>query len=213
MTRPSDAVLTWLRERIDARGLKTTKLAKAIGRKTPELRKMLAGDEPMLLDDFVRLGDVLGLDADDIAGLPAADAAAPSMPTLAPLLPPDPDREPCQAELLFKLGFDMQIDIHVRFIESELGEWGGPDSARAAFVGKDMPIQLMAQYHRNMDPQLDDAGLHVTLSFDTLYRCTFPWSSVRAVTFVPFAPAPPAPPPAKKPTEAAPARPALRLVK
>jgi hypothetical protein len=210
VTRPSDAVLTWLRERIDARGLKTSKVAKAIGLKTPEFRKLLAGETPMLLDDFVRLGDVLGLDANDVAGLPAADLAT----TFTPTEVPEPERTPCQAELLFKLGFDMQIDIHVRFIESELGDWGGPDSARASFVGKDMPIQLMAQYHRYMEPQLDDAGLHVTLSFDTLYRCTFPWSSIRAVTFVPFTPPPVAPPPAKvKPSEPAPARPTLRLVK
>lgn len=209
MNRPSDAVLTWLRERIEARGLKTTKVAKAIGVKTPVLRKMLTGEDPMLLDDFVRLGDVLGLDASDVAGLPAAELTAGLPLDLVPREVPEPERTPCQAEQLIKLGFDLGIDIHLRFIESELGEWGGPDSARASFVGKDMPIQLVAQYHRYMEPQLDDAGLHVTLSFDTLYRCTFPWPSVRSVTFVPLAPEPvnaPTPPPA-------PVRPTLRLVK
>lgn len=207
MSRPSDAVLTWLRERIEARGLKTSKVAKAIGVKTPVFRKLLAGEEPMLLDDFVRLGDVLGLDASDVAGLPAAELT-PFVPTEAP----EPERDPCQAERLLKVAFDMGIDVHLRFIESELGDWGGPDSARSPFVGKDIPIQLVAQYHRYMEPQLDDEGLHVTLSFDTLYRCTFPWSSVRAVTFVPLAPEPVnAPPP--KPVEPPPSRPTLRLVK
>lgn len=207
MDRPSEAVLAWLRERIDARGLKTSKVAKAIGVKTPEFRKQLAGDEPMFLDDFVRLGDVLGLDASDIAGLPEAPAEVPEL-TLA-----DPDDRPhCQAETLIRMAFDQGIDLHLRFIEAQLGDWGGPDSAREPWVGKDMPIQLVAQYHRYMAPELDDQGLHVTLSFDGLYRCTFPWASVRVVTFVPLLPPPLAPdnPPPTEPPRSG--RPTLRLV-
>jgi hypothetical protein len=75
-----------------------------------------------------------------------------------------------------------------------------------ASKGRDLPIKLDAAYHRYHQPAYDEHGVSLTLSFDRLYRCTFPWPAIEQVVFKLVPPEPVAPPEPKK-------RPGLRLVK
>ena len=53
MTRPSDPLLTWLRKHLADRGWNTARLAQAAGIERARARKILAGTEPMWVDELL----------------------------------------------------------------------------------------------------------------------------------------------------------------
>lgn len=206
MSRPSEPLLRWLRARIDAAGHSPASLADKLGRPRVEVRRILTGAEPMTVDDLVRLGEILEIDA---ASLGVPD-----------VLPPEPEAGQVvesvqwqnQPRVLLRTAFDGGMDVlFLADVEPLRGVWGGPDDVLAAQTGPELPIRLDAAYHRFMEPSWDDEGFGVKLSFDRLYRCLFPWSAIRRVVFYPYPPEPVARPEAPAPTPKG--RPALRLVK
>lgn len=213
MSRPSEPLLRWLRHQIDARGENTASLAARLGRPRADLRRVLTGSEPLTVDDLVRITEALGVELADMgqpdpARLEAAAAAVEELEQADEAAHWDN-----QPRALFQVGFSRGIDFLFLAAADELGDWGGPDAVRDAHRGRDLAIQLDSQYHKYMKPRLEDDGLHIWLSFDTLYECHFPWSSVRRVVFTPLAPTPGAPPPEPEAPEPAPSRSHLRLVK
>ncbi len=198
MSRPSEPLLRWLRERVAQEGHTTASLAEALQRSRGDVRRLLTGEEPLLVDDLVRLGDLLHLDAASL-GLPAAHEPSPT----EELLDGKPEAAIWrnQPKALVQVAFDLGIDVlFVVNADALRGTWEGPDSVLDAHEGDGLPIRLDAAYHRFMDPVLDDDALRVTLSFDTLYRCVLPWSAFGRVVFFPLAPEAPAPPPSVRPT-------------
>lgn len=209
MTRPSDPLLKWLRAQLDSRGMNTASLATKLGMPRADVRRVLTGAEPMTVDDLLRISEAVGLTAEDmgLAGPAAAEEALDAAEEAE-----DGAHWGNQPEALFRLGFDLGIDFTFFVDVSALTDWGGPEDVLDGFVGKEMPIRLDAAYHEFMDPIFEERGVKLTLSFDKLYRCTFPWVSIARVLFVPFPPAlpeeeeaPPEPDPDKGP-------PRLRLV-
>jgi len=197
LSRPSEPLLRWLRQQIDARGENTASLATRIGRPRGELRKVLTGVEPLTVDDLVRMTEALGVTSADV-----------NLPVVADVEGDDAVESPHwenQPWTLFRLGFDHGIDFLFLAAADDLEDWGGPEAVREAHKGRELAIQLDSQFHRYMNPRMDDAGVSLTLSFDTLYDCRFPWKAIRRVVFTPLPPAPP------KPVE--PPKPGLRLVK
>ena len=90
-----------------------------------------------------------------------------------------------------------------RFFVPAGAEWQAPryliEKLRREHVAGFM-IQCDSAFHSKMRFELDDDGFTARLSFDGLYTCTFPWSSIRdAESYVADsradAPAPSAPPP------------------
>ena len=53
-----------------------------------------------------------------------------------------------------------------------------------------MPIKLDAAYHKYNQPLYDATAITLTLSFDALYECRFPWSAIKQVIFYPLYEAP-----------------------
>ncbi len=223
--RPSDPLLRFLRQTLDAKGHNTASVAAALGVPRAELRRRLTGEDPLTVDELLSITEVLGLTAADVGMLspatsPVEGGALRPGPAEAPPhnAPPHETPEPSQFDnqprALMKLAFDLGIDVMFLVEADALGDWGGPDAVRARYAGQELPIQLDAAYHRFMEPGFGDARFEVVLSFDKLYRCAFPWSAFRRVVFTPFPPpAPSDPSPPSTDEGEAPRAPFLRLVK
>ncbi|MEZ4239076.1 MAG: hypothetical protein R3F59_23575 [Myxococcota bacterium] len=103
------------------------------------------------------------------------------------------------------MAFALGCDFHFSADPAELEGSGVPQAVIERFAGRGLPIEMNAQYHDKNNPRYDEGGITLTLSFDALYDCRFPWSSVRHVLFLPlYEP--------RAPEEEKPSRPHLRLV-
>ncbi len=200
---------------MDAKGQNTATLADKLGRPRAEVRRILTGAEPLLVDDLLRITEILGLTATEL-GLSGADAVE-DVPEDAPNA--DSDHWTNQTRLLFETGFRAGIDFAFTVAADQLGDWGGPEHVRKQHAGRELVIQLDSAYHRYMQPRYDEAGVALKIGFDGLYDCYFTWGAIRRVFFTPVppevaAPAPEPPAPPSEPTEPGPkGRPTLRLVK
>ncbi len=210
MSRPSEPILAWLRKQLDAKGENTASLAARLEVARPALRRMLSGRADLPLDLFIKLTESLGLSAEDMgmpsgAELPDIDEEGPAEPLSGEF--------GNQPRVLLETGFDHGVDFMFTVDTAALDDdWGGPEAALKQFAGRPMPIQLDAAYHQYNAPEFDDEGFSLTLSFDTLYRCRFPWHAVQQVIFRPLAPEAPEPEPEveEEPVKGAPF---LRVVK
>ena len=93
-----------------------------------------------------------------------------------------------------------------------LGSSGVPAAVLAQYKNGVLPIRLDAAYHRYNAPRYDDGGVTLTLSFDALYDCRFPYLAFQQVVFFPE-PATAQPTPEPEPPAPDDARPTLRLVR
>lgn len=209
MDSPSAPLLRWIRQRIDAEGHSTASIAEALKRPRAEVRRLLSGAIPMTVDDLVRLGDVLKLDPASL-GLPMPEEPSTTDALLEGGTEPVQWRN--QPRVLMQVAFELRVDVLFLVDTAMLrGVWEGPDSVLDAHGKEELPIRLDAAYQRFMEPVFDDDALRLTLSFDRLYRCVFPWSAFRRVMFFPIAPEAPVVEPEAKPEPGK--RPSLRLVR
>ena len=217
--RPSEPLLQLLRDVARKKGLNTAALARAADIPRSRLKHVLAGSEPLTVDELIGLSQALEISAGDMAGLPTelpteADAAGPG-PEAVPVRrggaalatvddgPPPIDINPYgnHAEQMLTLGFGLGCDIHVVLDTSQLEGTGIPQPTLARFKER-LPLHLEAAYHRHHDPRFLPEALQLTLSFDALYTCTIPWAAFQQITLFPLAPEPPeAPPPEPEPSE------------
>ena len=193
MTRPSEPLLTWLREMIDQRGLNTASVATRADLPRNRLRKLLAGKEPMLVDELLKISEALDLKPADM-GIPDMEIAddeaeAPAEPALdvidgdeeGPLVDPYANHHRQLLEVAFALGCDLSLTVH----PEELRESGIPRHVLDAHLGRMMLIQLDAAYHSYNNPRYDDGSITLTLSFDALHDVRFPWSAIHQVICTP----------------------------
>ena len=190
MTRPSEPLLTWLREMIDQRGLNTAAVATRADLPRTRMRKLLSGKEPMLVDELLKISEALDLkpsdmgipDADD---LPEEDETAPKLGVVdeedGPRVNPYDNHHRQLLEVAFALGCDFALTVH----PEELLESGIPRHVLDAHLGRLMLIQLDAAYHSYNNPRYDDGAITLTLSFDALYDVRFPWSAIHQVICTP----------------------------
>ena len=201
--RPSEPLLLILRDFIRRRGLNTAEVALKLGIDRSALRRRLAGEEPLTVDDLMILGKLLDIQPEELAGIPVA---AEPIPTIGPRLAlvdtqpvqedewaPDPMGNLSMQAL--KYGFALGIDMFVIFDTAELEDSGVPHSVLSQFKER-VPIDLPAKYHRHNRPQFEEEGFECVLSFDRLYTCFFPWTAFVQLQFklprdVPKAQAPP----------------------
>jgi hypothetical protein len=66
-------------------------------------------------------------------------------------------------------------------------------------------------YHAYNEPRYHEHGITLTLSFDALYDCTFPWSAIKQFIFFPVSPDAQQPKPDSD-EDKSPSGPHLRLV-
>jgi transcriptional regulator with XRE-family HTH domain len=220
-SRPSEPLLNLLRTVAQKKGLNTAALARATGIDRAHLKHVLAGSVPLTVDELVQIAEVLEINAGDVAGLPAAEAATddddsgkgleairprrggaalatiddsgPEMPTLDPY--------GNHAEQVLKLGFALGVDVYLVLSTSELGESSVPKAVLQKYPER-LPLRLEAAFHIHHDPRFLVEGMAIKLSFDALYDCVLPWSAFQQITLFPLPPEPaPAPEPEEDPEE------------
>lgn len=233
--RPSHALLRLIRDVAQKKELNTAALARLANLDRARLKHVLAGTEPMLVDEFVALAQALEISPTDMGlGVPAgaedagddeegddegpvlADAPVPLRAYARRERAPagfEPDPFGNHAEQALRLGFALGCDLFFIVDVKQLGESGVPRSVLSRYP-EHMPIRLDAAFHKHNDPQFFPVGLQLTLSFDSIYTCLFPWASFRQISFFPLPPSDkdepegPKPEPTKPPTR----RGHLRLV-
>jgi hypothetical protein len=218
MARPSDPLLAWIRQKLGEKGLNTAKVAETAGIGRAHLRKLLTGAEPMLVDELLSITRALELSPAELAA--AGDIPDAEPPTVLRVAREDEQMLPLvdawgnQPEQLFKVAFSLGCDFLFLVDGAQLPGSGVPPAVLAQYRGRDLPIKLDAAYHKYNAPRYDPAGVTVSLSFDALYECRFPWSAIKQVVFFPVAPEP-EPEPASEPAPVPPTRggPKLRLIK
>lgn len=212
-----------LRDALQKRGGSTAELAARVGMDRAELKKRLSGADDLTIDQFLRLADALELQK-DVAGLavqvPGPEAEEDEVVAGDESVPVHTLRGPADAEgldtfgnpsrELVRGGFGWGLDMFLQFDATQLGGSGVPESVLRKFP-ETLPIRLEARWHRHNRPEFGETEFTVTLSFDALRVCTFPWAALRTVSFTipPEVVAPPQPPA----PEPGPVRPVLRLVK
>lgn len=229
--RPSDPLLELLRKVSKEMKLNTAALAEAIQVPRGRMKHILAGSEPMTVDEFILLSQVLKLDPTGMAqaeseGTPsaeeggAAEGAAESAPTLRPLprnMGPELNIDPLgnHSWQILQLGLMLGVDMFIVLDVAQIQESGVPKAVLARYP-QHLPLRLDAAYHRHHALTYLPEGLQVRLSFDALYTCVLPWAAFVEIRMTPLAPEPvapePDPEPEPDPDENRPRRGHLRLV-
>lgn len=216
-SRPSDQLLTWLRELIQKKGLNTAALAERAGLPRARVRKLLAGAEPMLVDELMQLSGALDIKPGDM-GLAqlddvADDAVEGPEPLEAPAAEVKVDPFGNHPEQMFRVAFGLGVDFFFLCDVAQLEGSGVPEPVLQQYANGELPIKLDAAYHSYNAPRFGEHGITLTLSFDQLYECSFPWSAIRQFILFPAEPVQPeTPDEAPEPTEPTKGAPFLRLV-
>jgi len=210
VTRPSQDLLEWLRSRITERGLNTAAVAESAGLPRSRVRRILSGAEPMLVDELLQLSQVLELSPSDF-GLtePEAEEVGPAPVRVASRheeAPVTADPWGNHPEQIFRFAFRLGCDFLFLASVEELDGSGVPAEVLSRYEGGEVPIKLDAAYHQYNAPRYESTGVTLTLSFDALYDCRFPWTSIRQVILTPVVPE------ADEPEEPEQQGPMLRLV-
>lgn len=197
--RPSEPLLAWIRTQMDRRGLNTAALADKAGLERTRLRRVLSGSQPMQVDELLVVSRALELRPSDF-GLEAPAGGEEEEPDLALAGEEDDDTDDQgpvavdpwgnQPEQVFRVGFALGCDFLFLADVDALDDSGVPPHVLQDYRdrGRDLPIRLDASYHRYYDPRYDTDGITLTLGFDQLYECRFPWHAVKQVTLFPEPP-------------------------
>ncbi|MBA2321954.1 MAG: helix-turn-helix transcriptional regulator [Deltaproteobacteria bacterium] len=194
MARPSDPLLDWLRKKLDEKGMNTARIAEVAGLPRARVRKLLVGAEPMLVDELLAITKALELTPTELAA--AGEISDPEPPGLRVAHEEEEPEGPRvdawgnQPRQLFEVAFALGCDFFFLLDGAQLEGTKLPASVIAQYRGRDLPIKLDAKYHAYNDPKYDDASITLSLSFDALYTCRFPWSAIKQVIFFPVAPEP-----------------------
>lgn len=224
--RPSDPILNWLRQTLQERQMNVAALAQLTGEKRNTVRHVLAGQEPLTVDQLIQWTRALDLKIEDFARIPTPEEEAPAPAAPAPRLrslaaarvPDEPEEDPFtidpygnQAEQAIRLAFALGTNFTFSVDTKQLGEDSGVPAAIRGRFPERMPIQLDAAFHRFNEPIYDEDHLTLTLSFGgTKTVAQFPWAAIQQVVYFIEAPTAPAP---KQPDPPSGGRPQLRLVK
>jgi len=85
------------------------------------------------------------------------------------------------------LGLALGCDLHLVLDSAKIQESGVPRSVLAQFPER-LPVRLDAAFHRHHDLRFLPEAVQMTLSFDALYTCVFPWDAIQQVTIFPLPP-------------------------
>ena len=215
---PTAPILALLQKAMKALGWNSSALANACGMDRKEVKRVLAGKEPLTVDAMLRFGQALKLTPQALADLGLHDQLPEQQDSPEPLglaeIEDDNDWTPNpmgnQPQQLVRLGFALGTDFVIYANIDQLGKSGVPPHVLSQYKVA-IPIRLEAAYHRYNKAQFHPEGLELVLSFDALYTCLFPWGSIQQIVFLPEPPEGPGDPSEEK--EEPSTGPTLRLVK
>ena len=175
-----------LLDMIQKKGWNTSSAASAIQMDRKELKRMLQGKIPLTVTTMIKLGSALDIKPEDLETLGQPPVLSSKNTTPVSSLKTDALLSN-QPEALIKLGFKMGMSFTFLAQTDLLLESGIPEYILQQFAPL-LPIQLDPLYHQHNNPKFQGRGLELTLSFDSLYTCFFPWESIQRVVFVPESP-------------------------
>lgn len=188
MTRPSNDLLTWLRNLTQKKGITPAALALSIDRPRSRVRNVLSGVDDMTVDELLLISNTLELSPADL-GLATGDAVEGEAELPQSALPESADgmwgNHPAR---LVKVGFELGCDFLVFVKVDQLENSGVPPYVLKDYDQTGLPVRLDAAYHQYNEPEYTEEALVLSLSFDALYRCTFPWRAIFQVRFFPDLP-------------------------
>lgn len=137
-------------------------------------------------------------DADDQPDAPdvPADGGSPSLAMVGEFGRGDPQADPIghaadpygnHAAQIMRLGLALGCDLHLLVETTDIQDSGVPPQVLAQFRDR-LPLRLDAAFHRHHDVRFLPEAVQITLSFDALYTCRFPWASIQQVTLFPLPP-------------------------
>lgn len=202
MERPGEQVVRWLRSELDRKGLNVPALAAMMGRPRTSVRRLFSGSVAMTIDDLFEIVEALDLNLNDLVRLeampdvPEVEDIPEAAPAVVGLVVPD--EEPSvltahaptgnQSELLFRVAFEAEMDIVFSAKTEDLQDSGVPVTVLDQYKGRHLTIRLDAAYRHHQQPEFEEDGLRVRLSFDQIYSCFFPWTCIARFFFEPEAP-------------------------
>ncbi len=229
----------WIRQR----NLTTAQLAERTGLERARVKQVLAGSDPMKLDEFLLLTQAVDVGPEDLGLVPGAEppqepapgakaasgprlVVAPSVAEPIPLRPvaaaptaegfAPPDALGNLPKQVIQLGFALGVDLFLILDARQLQTSNIPQAVLSRFP-EALPLRLEARFHAHNRPRYHDDRFECVLSFDALYTCSFPWAAFREVRFLlpeeAPRPASPTPPPEEAPPEPPRGGPRLRVVK
>ena len=160
----------------------------------------------MNVDEFLLISQFLDLKPTDVSNLEIAqESQSPqdaSMLKVIETSPPAAAAEPPevhplelaaqpwgnQPEQLVRLAFVLGCDIFLLLKAAEITESGVPNEIIERYAEGTLPIKLDAAYHNYNKPVYTAQGLSLTLSFDALQECFFPWHAFEQIIFLPIKP-------------------------
>lgn len=187
MARPSDPLLQWLRDMLEKKGVNTAHVANSAGIKRARARRILSGAEPMLVDELLQLSEALELSpADmglpvDVPDLPEPADDDPAPEDFVPVVNPWVNHHRQLLQIAFALGCNFAFVVETE----QLTDSGIPQSVLDAHSSGEMLITLDAAFHKYNNPRYEPEAVVVTLSFDSIYDCRFPWNAIQRVFFTP----------------------------
>lgn len=194
MSRPSEPLLEWIRNLLKTRGINTATLAKQAGLSRGRVRKVLAGQDDLTVDELMSLAGALDLQVADFpVELPEPSEAAPKTEATAEEPASHLDAFASHHRQLFETAFALGIDFGFTADPEQLQDSGVPKHVLKTYADRMMFITLDAAYHSYNNPQIDDDEIALTLSFDTLYTCRFPYAAISQIIFNPDPEPTPAP--------------------
>jgi len=190
MARPSDPLLSLIRDLAQRKGLNTAALAEQTGLDRRRLKKVLGGGDPMTVDELIQISEGLEIDAHALSQLQGGPASTEPATEAEPI--PEPkdafegvDPYGNHAEQLLRVAFELGCDIFCHLDSTLIGDSGIPESIQSRFPDF-LPLRLEAAYHHHNRPVFEADTLKIQLSFDALYSCTLPWGCFQQITLFPI---------------------------
>lgn len=191
LARQSDTLIAWLRQTLEQKRINTARLGELTGLTRPRLRQILAAEAAMTVDELIVIGRALELTPADLIG---ADVDPMPVATHGGEIQSIHD-EPFtlnpwgnQPQQLFEIAFALGCDFFFQADTTLLGDSGVPKTVLSSHQERPMKIKLEAAFHSYNNPRYSDAGVTLSLSFDAVYDCTFPWAAIQQVVFIPVKP-------------------------
>ena len=196
MAESSNELLRLLRQLSNQRRLTPAVLAQRTGMSRGQVRRLLSGREPMLVDDLLKLSTAMELTPTDLGlgGIEGASSEGAETEAITEVGSPlevlssaeeESGYYSVHAAELVQTGFRLGCNFLLVCDTSLLQNSGVPDVVLTQHEGRPLTIQFDAAYHGYNKPRFDMDGLKVTLSFDALYECTFVWAAIQRVVFFP----------------------------
>ena len=194
----SEQLLRIIRGKLQEKKMNTAALAGQMGYARKDVKKILAGKTPLLVEDFANIARVLELEQDMFPSSSSPDGieddndqSEPSVQALhsahsednEPDYTPKPFENHAQQMLLF--GFGLGVDILLMLDANQLDGSNIPEHIKERFPSK-FPVRLDAMYHQKMKLRIHELAFEILLSFDGLYDCIIPWSAVEQVVLFPI---------------------------